>query len=128
MDAGKRLFGTVCAVCHQPAGLGIATRFPPLAGSDFLNADKHRAIKIVINGLQGELVVNGQRFNNSMPKFPLDDRDIANVLTYIYNSMGNSGKEVTADEVSTARAEKGDASLAGQTRSAKATEGKSPFE
>ena len=73
--------------------------FPPLAGSDFLNADKSRAIKIVINGRQGELIVNGRKFNNSMPKFPLRDDDIANVLTFVYNSFGNAGLEVKPDEV-----------------------------
>jgi nitrite reductase (NO-forming) len=73
--------------------------FPPLASSDFLNADKNRAIKIVINGRQGEVIVNGRKFNNSMPKFPLGDDDIANVLTFVYNSFGNAGLEVQPDEV-----------------------------
>jgi len=91
-ELGKRLFGTVCGICHQPAGQGIASRFPPLARSDFLNADKYRAIRVVLNGLQGELVVNGKKFNNSIPRFPLSDQDIANILTYVFNSMGNSGK------------------------------------
>jgi mono/diheme cytochrome c family protein len=106
IELGKRLFTTVCASCHQPNGQGIPTRFPPLAASDFLNADKNRAIKTVINGLQGEVVVNGQKINSSMPRFPLGDADIANVLTYVYNSFGNSGKEVTPDEVKILRAEK----------------------
>ena len=69
-----------------------------------MNADSHRAIRILVNGLQGEVVVNGQRFNNSMPKFPLSDQDIASALTYVYNSFGNSGQEVTADEVAAVRA------------------------
>lgn len=103
IEAGKKLFGTVCAACHQPAGQGIPGRFPPLAASDYLNADKDRAINALLNGLQGEVVVNGQKFSNSMPRFPLGDEDIANVLTYVYGSMGNSGKEVTAAEVHAAR-------------------------
>jgi mono/diheme cytochrome c family protein len=107
IETGKRLFTTICAACHQPTGQGIPGRFPPLAGSDFLNADKHRAIRIVVNGLQGELVVNGQRFNNAMPKFPLTDQDIACALTFVYNSFSNSGKEVSPDEVNAVRNEKG---------------------
>jgi len=102
---GRRIFTTICAACHQPTGRGVPNVFPPLAGSDFLNADKKRAIKVVINGRQGEIVVNGQKFNNSMPKFPLTDHDIANVLTFVYNSFGNSGIEVTADEVAHLRTE-----------------------
>jgi len=99
IELGRRLFTSICAACHQPTGQGLPNVFPPLAGSDFLNADKNRAIKIVINGRQGELVVNGRKFNNNMPRFPLGDDDIANALTFVYNSFGNAGVEVTPEEV-----------------------------
>lgn len=102
---GQRLFVSICAACHQPTGRGVPNVFPPLAGSDFLNADKARAVKLVIYGRQGEVVVNGMKFNNNMPAFPLGDQDIANVLTYVYNSFGNAGLEVTPDEVKTLRAQ-----------------------
>ena len=104
IQAGQHLFASICAACHQPTGLGRPNVFPPLAGSDFLNADKNRAIGIVIHGRQGEVVVNGQTYNNSMPSFPLTDENIADVLTYVYNSFGNSGLEVTAAEVKSVRA------------------------
>src|SRR5690606_4944135 len=41
---GKRLYEQNCMACHQPDGQGIVGAFPPLAKSDFLNADKKRAI------------------------------------------------------------------------------------
>jgi len=100
---GKKLFTSICAACHQPTGKGLPNVFPPLAGSDFLNADKDRAIQIIMHGKHGEVVVNGMKFNNSMPSFPLGDEDIANVLTYVYNSFGNSGLAVTPDEVKALR-------------------------
>jgi mono/diheme cytochrome c family protein len=109
IEKGKLLFTSICAACHQPTGQGVPNVFPPLAGSDFLNADKKRAIKTVINGRQGLVVVNGMKFNNSMPSFPLGDDDIANVLTFVYNSFGNAGLEVSQDEVKTLRAEPPDA-------------------
>lgn len=102
---GKRLFTTMCATCHQAAGQGIANKYPPLAGSDLLNGNKAEAIRILIHGRQGEIVVNEQKFNNIMPSFPLTDEDIANVLTFAYNNFGNSGKEVTPAEVKALRAE-----------------------
>jgi len=105
IELGHKLFTSICAACHQPTGQGRPNVFPPLAGSDFLNADKNRAIKIVIFGRQGEVVVNGMKFNNNMPKFPLSDQDIANVLTYVYNSFGNAGLEVTPDEVKILRSQ-----------------------
>jgi mono/diheme cytochrome c family protein len=109
IELGRRLFTSICAACHQPSGQGLPNVFPPLASSDYLNADKNRAIKIVINGHQGEVVVNGRKYNNSMPKFPLGDEDVANVLTYVYNSFGNSGLEVQPAEVKRLRLEPPDA-------------------
>lgn len=107
IELGRRIFGTVCAVCHQTTGQGVPNKFPPLAGSDFLNADRNRAIRILLNGIQGEIFVNGRKFNNTMPSLPLGDGDIAAVLTYVYNSFGNSGKELAAEEVRTLRGQRG---------------------
>ena len=73
--------------------------FPPLAKSDYLNADKIRAIKTVTGGLETKLTVNGHEFNGVMPAWSLSDEDIANVLTYVYDAWGNSGHEVTPAEV-----------------------------
>jgi mono/diheme cytochrome c family protein len=103
---GKQLFDTMCATCHQKAGQGVANKYPPLAGSDFLNADKDRAILVLLNGKAGEIEVNGKKYDNIMPKFPLSDEAIANALTYTYNAFGNSGKEVTPAEVKALRAVK----------------------
>ena len=104
IQAGKHLFNSICAACHQATGQGRPNVFPPVAGSDYLNADKKRAIQLIVFGRQGEIVVNGQKYNNNMPSFPLGDGDIANVLSYVYNSFGNSGLEVTPAEVKAERA------------------------
>ncbi len=95
---GKAVFTQNCAACHQPTGVGIPGAFPPLAGSDFLNADKTRAIHIVKGGLSGEVTVNGNKFNGVMPALGLSDNDVANVLTYVYSSWGNSKKIVKPSE------------------------------
>lgn len=98
MKMGKTVYTQSCAACHQPDGAGIPGAFPPLAKSDYLNADKKRAIGIVKNGLSGEITVNGSKFNSVMPSLGLSDQDIANVLTYIYGSWDNSKKVVTPEE------------------------------
>lgn len=64
--------------------------FPPLAKSDFLNADPKRAIHTVIKGLSGEITVNGKKINSVMPSQNLTDDEIADVLTYVYSSWGNN--------------------------------------
>lgn len=104
--AGKKVFSTTCFACHQPDGKGVPNLFPPLAGSDFLNANKERAIGIVLHGKTGPVTVNGKQFNNTMPPQPLTDDQIAAVLTYVYHSFGNSGKTVTKDDVTKTRSEK----------------------
>src|SRR5581483_4735487 len=113
IEAGHQLFTMICAACHQPTGMGLPNRFPPLAGSDFLNADKARAIQVLLHGLQSEVTVNGLKFNNSMPQLPLSDGEIAAALTYVYNSFGNSGKDVTTEEVKAMRAQKDGAIITG---------------
>ena len=57
----------------------------------------------VLNGLSGEVIVNGQSYNGVMPKLTLSDADIANVMTYILNNWDNKGGEVSADKVSRLR-------------------------
>ena len=103
MENGKRIYEGTCMACHQSNGTGLAGAFPPLAKSDFLNADRKRAIQVVIGGLSGPVTVNGKTFNSVMPAQQLNDEDVANVLTYIYNSWGNSGGEIKPDEVKTQR-------------------------
>ena len=106
MEQGKRVFNTICIACHQQSGQGIPGAFPPLAGSDFLNADKTRAIGIVAGGLAGSIQVNGKTFNSQMPALNLSDEDVANALTYVYNTWGNAGHEIKPAEVAAVRAAK----------------------
>ncbi|MEW6303797.1 MAG: copper-containing nitrite reductase [Verrucomicrobiota bacterium] len=105
-EKGKQVFMQTCFVCHQPSGQGIPNQIPPLAKSDFLMADKERSIRIVLQGQTGEIVVNNQKFNGIMvPMNYLPDEDIANVLTYVRNSWGNSGDPVKVEEVRRVRSE-----------------------
>ena len=103
MEFGKQAYMQTCFACHQAEGQGIANAFPPLAKSDYLNADVNRAIDIVLHGKTGEITVNGEKYNSIMTAQTLSDEEIANVLTYVYNSWGNSKKEVTPEMVKAVR-------------------------
>ncbi len=105
MEIGKRLYTANCLACHQSEGQGIPSAFPPLAKSDYLMQDKARSIKTVKHGLEGPITVNGKAFNSVMPKVNMTDDDIANVLTFVRNSFGNSGDMVTLEEVAAVKAE-----------------------
>ncbi len=97
--AGKDLYTKTCFACHQANGEGIANAFPPLAKSDYLNADVKRAIGVVLHGKTGEITVNGKKYNSVMTKQTLTDEEVADVLTYVYNSWGNNKTNVKVSTV-----------------------------
>ena len=104
MAEGGRVYSSICITCHQLDGKGLPGVFPPLAHSDFLMADKQRALGVLMHGLKGKVVVNGQTFESEMPQLPLTDSQIAGALTYVRNSWGNKGDMVTVAEVAAIRA------------------------
>ena len=104
-QAGSVLFKGTCSTCHQPNGEGLANVFPPLAKSDLLAKTPLRAVEIVLNGLTGPITVNGATYNSVMPPMSqLNDDEVANILTYVNGSWGNSGPQVTAKQVADIRA------------------------
>ncbi|MBX7056597.1 MAG: nitrite reductase, copper-containing [Leptospirales bacterium] len=97
--AGRNTFNQTCAACHQLNGQGVPGAFPPLAKSDYLMADTQRAIRVVLRGLDGPVTVNGKTYNSVMPAQSLSDEEIANVLSYVRNSWGNTGGAVSPEQV-----------------------------
>lgn len=103
INKGKGVYTKTCVACHQATGTGVPGAFPPLAKSDYLNADVNRTIKQVIKGSNGPIVVNGKKYTTPMPSQALNDQQIADVLTYIYANWGNSKKVVTVAMVKAQR-------------------------
>lgn len=104
LDKGKLLFFQQCLICHQMNGMGVPGTYPPLAKSDFLMSDRERSIRILCEGLNGEITVNNKKFNGYMPPVTLKDDQVAAVLSYVRNSWGNEDAVVTEAEVKAARA------------------------
>ena len=100
---GHEVYNQVCAACHQPEGEGIAGVFPPLADSDYLNADPDRSIRAVVAGLSGPIRVNGVEYNGVMPAMNLSDEEVANVMTFVFNSWNNNKTEVSPEDVAKLR-------------------------
>jgi len=105
VQKGKAVYMQTCFVCHQPEGQGVAGQIPPLAKSDFLaTLTKEDYIRGVLMGRSGQIVVNGQTYSGTMvPLNYLSDEQIANALTYVRNSWGNSGDAITVEEVARIR-------------------------
>jgi len=103
---GKQVYMQTCFVCHQLDGKGIPNQIPPVAKSDYLMADTERAIRTVLQGQSGEIVVNGKKYNGTMlPLYNLSDDEVANVLTYVQSSFGNPGGTVAPSEVRRVRSD-----------------------
>lgn len=104
---GKKVFNN-CIACHQSSGTGIPGVFPPLAGSDWIGKSPDILTRIVLNGLSGEIEVNGTIYSNAMTAFnSLSDKDVASVISYIRNSWGNAFDIVSIEEVAAIRASVG---------------------
>ena len=100
MERGKAVYSRTCIACHQPTGMGLPPVFPPLAGSEWVAKDASIAVRNIVNGMQGPITVKGVTYNSMMPPVAgLSDKDIADVVTYVNNSWGNTGPSVTEDEV-----------------------------
>jgi mono/diheme cytochrome c family protein len=99
--AGAAVFTTNCAGCHGAAGTGQPGVFPPLAHNPFVTGDKQKVIGVLLGGLTGKVVVNGQTFDAQMPawKGNLTNKQIADVATYIRNAWGNKADPVTEADV-----------------------------
>jgi glucose/arabinose dehydrogenase/cytochrome c553 len=102
---GSILYKTYCDNCHQGDGKGDGARFPPLTGSQYVSGDKNKLVEIILNGLQGQITVDGKTFNGIMPphKDILDDHAIASIATYIRNRFGRVKGSVSTLDVSTVR-------------------------
>lgn len=103
MDRGKEIYVAQCQTCHMENGEGIEGVYPPLAKSDYLMADKKRSMVQVSEGASGEMIVNGVTYYGFMTGFPLNDKEVSDVLNYIRNSWGNKGEPVKPEEVKSAR-------------------------
>lgn len=82
MTRGEKVYGTICAACHQPNGMGNPPTYPALKGSKTATGPIGDHINTVFNGRAGTAM---QAFKSQM-----SDTDIAAVVTYERNAWGNN--------------------------------------
>lgn len=96
-----------CSACHRIDGQGYAKTFPALAhNSAVLSDDPSSLISVVLRGSQMAITQN-EPTGLMMPDFAwrLDDKQVADLLTFVRSSWGNNAPAVTADEVKELREE-----------------------
>jgi len=93
---GETVYQTNCSACHGPTGAGIPGAFPALTGSPTATGDPAAHIDTVLNGRAGTAM--------AAYKAQLDDVDLAAVITYERNALGNSvGDTVQPSAIKNAR-------------------------
>ena len=100
---GKTVYEKNCAVCHQITGSGLPPAFPPLTGSKIANGPIFGADGKYLKDSHLDRVLNGVRVMPSW-KALLNDTEIASVITYERNALGNSvGDILQPSQVKAAR-------------------------
>jgi mono/diheme cytochrome c family protein len=102
-ERGKEIYLRNCISCHMEQGEGLEGIFPPLAKSDYMLANKKRAIQQTLYGVSGEMTVNGILYNGEMNAFDLTDEQTSDLMNYIFNSFENKAGAITPAEVKAAR-------------------------
>ena len=84
-----------------------AAQFPPIAGTRWAQGDEERLIKLTLNGLIGPIEVKGIKYPGQVPMTQfrgLSDIEVAAVLTYVRNALGNKASVITPAKVKAVRA------------------------
>jgi mono/diheme cytochrome c family protein len=98
MKAGAQIYADECSGCHAPSGKGTPGLFPSLNGTPMVHqADATTLIRVVLRGALS-VATNQAPTGPEMPAFGwiLSDDQVADVLTYIRNSWGNSASPIDA--------------------------------
>jgi len=92
---GEKVYASQCVACHQASGAGVPGTFPALTASKVVVGDKAAHINIVLNGKPGTAMA---------PFKHLNDVEVAAVVTYERNALGNKiGDFVTPADVKAVR-------------------------
>ena len=110
LERGGVIYTEVCYACHgsdgrgtpTPGGSAGATLAPSLAGSPRVTGHRDFAIKAVMHGLTGP--VDGKTYPQVMVAMGSNkDQWIADVVSYVRNSFGNTGTFATPEDIARVR-------------------------
>ena len=70
-----------------------------------MSGNPTRLVSVILNGLQGEIQVDGKAFNGVMPANGfLSDEQVAQLATFLRQNFGNHAPQVRASDVAEVRA------------------------
>jgi mono/diheme cytochrome c family protein len=102
---GGRMFMDSCAACHRLTGAGEGRALPSLAGnSTVLAQSPDTLVTLILQGARAPGTA-GAPSRTAMPPFGwrYDDREVAELATYVRQSWGNQATAVAAGQVRAVR-------------------------
>lgn len=105
LKEGETLYQQTCAGCHGANGEGLKAQAPPLERSEWVIGSPDRLIRIVLQGMQGPLHVQGKRYAppeilaEMPPLSVLEDSHLSSILNYIRNEWGDPAKWIKPADV-----------------------------
>lgn len=102
---GAILFRQICASCHSSSGEGIHGLAPPLVGSEYISNHLEQLGLIILHGLKGPLLINGEVYDNNhqMPGLKynksLSDKDISDIISYVTNAFSVNPKGLKPEKI-----------------------------
>ena len=109
--AGAQVFATHCVACHQAGGVGAPGLAPALAGTLAQRlgtpAGRRYVPGVLVNGLSGRIVSQGQPFVGAMPtQQALSNVELAAVANYVARELnGLTDFSFAPEDFEKARAE-----------------------
>ena len=111
-DAGQALFEKTCVACHQTGGKGMIGLAPALAGPFAKSIEspdgKLYVSQVLINGMSGKIVSQGQSFTGAMAsQAATSDADLAELGNYLAQGLnGTATPPFVAEDFAKARTQK----------------------
>ncbi|MEZ4968525.1 MAG: c-type cytochrome [Flavobacteriaceae bacterium] len=102
---GAILFRQICASCHSTSGEGIRGLAPPLVGSKYITDHSEQLGLIILHGLKGPLLINGEIYDkgHQMPGLrynkDLTDKDISDIISYVTNAFSVDSKGLGPEKI-----------------------------
>ncbi|CAM2196532.1 Alcohol dehydrogenase (quinone), cytochrome c subunit [Paraburkholderia kururiensis] len=103
---GAGLYQSYCARCHQADGMGVANKYPRLAGNPVvLSPHVTSLVRLLVEGGRSPDTQEGPQ-PHRMPSFAghLTSTEMARVLTFVRTAWGNDAAPVTPHDVRAVRA------------------------
>ncbi|MGH6859942.1 MAG: c-type cytochrome, partial [Phyllobacterium sp.] len=105
MTAGEAIYRDNCSACHGGDGTGAGALFPALAGNSIVQQGNAETLsRLVLEGSQA-VHTGAAPTTPAMPSLAwrLSDEQVADVLTYVRSSWGNSAPAVPSGDIAELR-------------------------